>query len=168
MVFLIFGCYTIYMAEITLRTIEWHAPEYSHKEKSADFLWAIGLVALVGAGLALWFHNYLFAIFIVISGISLIFFSIRKPEEMAFSISTDGIAVGKDKYSWTTIKGFNIKKGDPYNKLMIVTSKYFLPVYTIPLPQGLRNEVEEDLLKVIPSIEMEESRSMLFMEKLGF
>ena len=116
------------MEEINIRTIEWQAPEYVHKEKSADFLWTIGLAALVGAILALWFKNYVFAIFILLSGTSLIFFTLRKPENIAFSISSDGIQMGKEKHTWANIKSFDIKKGEPYSKLLIVTSKYFLPV----------------------------------------
>ncbi len=156
------------MEEKNIRIMEWEAPEYTHKEKSMDFLWTIALIALAVAILALWFHNYVFAIFILISGACLIFFTLRKPENMHFAISTEGVQMGKDKHPWKSIKSFDIKNGEPYNKLMIVTSRYFLPVYAIPLPQSLAKEVTEDLLTVIPRIEMEESRSMLFMEKLGF
>ena len=156
------------MEEITIDTIEWQAPEYTHKKKSADFLWTIGLVAIIGCIIALWFHNYVFAIFIFISGACLILFTLREPQEISFSIGSDGIHMGKDKYAWATIKGFAIKKSGDSSKLMIVTSKYFLPVYTIPLPSNLVEEVKEVLLKVVPAVEIEESRSMLFMEKLGF
>lgn len=156
------------MEEIDINTTEWRAPEYTHKKKSADFFWTIGLVAIVACIIAIWLHNYLFAIFIFISGGCLILFTLREPQEMAFSIGNEGISMGKDKYAWAKIKGFAIKKGNGSNKLMIVTSKYFLPIYTIPLPQNITEEVRSSLLKVVPSVEIEESRSMLFMEKLGF
>ena len=56
------------MEEIALEKIEWQAPEYKHEEKSMDFLWAIGLIALVMCGFAVWKANYVFAIFLLISG----------------------------------------------------------------------------------------------------
>jgi hypothetical protein len=78
------------------------------------------------------------------------------------------MTLGRDKYSWKKIEGFHIKKHHPYDKLMVVTTNRFLPLYTIPLPTDLTNEVKETLILVIPNIEMEESQSTLFMEKLGF
>ena len=156
------------MEEIIIDKIEWFAPEYKHKEKSTDFVWTIGLGAIVACGLALWFHNYLFAVFLVISGASLILFSIRHPEEVHFVIETKGIMLGKDKYGWKDVKGFDIKKEEDYAVLLIELNKYLLPIYTIPIPQEQIPEVKNSLLKIIPKIELEESRSMKFMEKLGF
>ena len=156
------------MEEIIIDKIEWSAPEYKHTEKSMDFLWAIGLTAVVISGLAIWFHNYLFAIFVLISGGSLILFSIRHPREVSFSIETSGLTMGKDKYAWKDIKGFHIKKEEDYTVLLIELRKYLLPVYTISLPTSLISSVKESLLKVIPNIELEESKSMKFMEKMGF
>jgi len=156
------------MEEIILDTIQWQAPEYKHKEKSMDFLWTIILVALVMCGLAIWKGNFVFAIFIFIAGASLVFFSIREPDEVTFIIETDGLHFGKDKYEWKKIKGFHIKKEKDYANLLIEINKYLLPVYTIPLPLNLIDQVRENLQKVTENIELEESRSMKFMEKIGF
>jgi hypothetical protein len=156
------------MEEIILEKIEWQAPEYKHKDKSVDFLWTIGLVALVMLGFAIWKQNYIFAVFIFISGGTLILFSIRKPENINFIIETSGLSLGKDKYEWKKIKGFHIKKEETEAILLIEINKYFLPVYTISLPIELADTVRESLIKVTPNIELEESKSMKFMEKLGF
>ncbi len=156
------------MEEIVINPIEWSAPEYSHKERTMDWFWSIGLIALVGAIIAIWFGNYIFAIFILISGACLILFTLRHPQEITFSVKTEGLTIGKDSYEWKTIKGFHIKRGNPDGKLLILTSKHFLPIYTIPLPENLIQEVGDSLLKIIPNIDLEESRSVLFMEKIGF
>lgn len=156
------------MEEITIRTIRWSAPEYVHKDRSVDFFWTIGLIALASCGLALWLHNYLFAIFILIAGSCLILFSIRHPQEMQFTAQTEGLYIGKELYEWNKLQGFSIKKDEPYAKLILLTSKKFLPLYTIPLPPELSTEVKESFTKFIPLMELVESPSMLFMEKLGF
>ncbi len=156
------------MEEIALNTIEWSAPEYDHKERSVDWFWTIGLVTLIATIVAIWFASYVFAIFIFISGGCLIMFTLRPPLEINFSIETEGLTIGKDMYEWKNLKGFNIKKKKESAKLLIETRKYFLPVYTIPLPMDLIDEVKDELKKVIPNIELEESKSMQFMEKLGF
>ncbi|MFA6397941.1 MAG: hypothetical protein WDK96_03830 [Candidatus Paceibacterota bacterium] len=158
------------MDEIKINTIEWSVPEYSHKERGNDWFWTIGLITIVACGIAIWLHNYVFAIFLLISGGCLIMFTMRPPLEVNYIVETKGLAMGKDMHPWKKIKSFNIKKEDKdeYAKLLIETSKYFLPIYTIPLPKDMADEMKETLLLVLPRSEINESQSMLFMEKLGF
>lgn len=159
------------MDEIHLDTIKWTAIEYNHEEKSNDWYWAIGLITLIATALAIWFHNYVFAIFLFISGCSLILFSFRHPEEVEYTIETKGLSMGRELHTWKSIKSFNIKnqeENDNYAKLMIETSKHMLPIYTIPLPDEKVQIVKDNLLKVIPRSEIKESQTMLIMEKLGF
>ncbi len=156
------------MEEIILDKIEWSAKEYEYKEKSVDFLWTIGLIALVGCGIAIWLSNYLFAIFIIISGASLVLLSVRHPSEMSFTIETEGLTMGKDKYPWKKVKSFDIKKRDGEAVLAIELDKYMLPVCFVPLPLELVDQVKENLSKVAEHKEIEESPSMKFMEKIGF
>ncbi len=154
--------------EVTIDKIKWSALEYNHKERSTDWYWTMGLITLVICIIALWTKSYLFAIFIVISGSALMLFSVRHPEEIIFSIETEGLTMNKDKYEWSRIKGFDIKKRDGVSKLLIETNKHFLPTYTLPIPNNMLPQIKESLLKVIPKIELKESQSMLFMEKIGF
>lgn len=158
--------------EIVLETITWTAPEYSHKERNNDWYWSIGLVAVVATIIALYMGNYLFAIFLMLGGGSLILFTLRHPREVDFIIETKGMTFGRDVHTWDTLKGFNIKRNmgdDTHAKLLVLTDKHFLPIYTLPLPPEQINIVRENLLKVIPANStLQESPSMLFMEKLGF
>ncbi|MFA6251289.1 MAG: hypothetical protein WC603_01530 [Candidatus Paceibacterota bacterium] len=158
------------MDEIKINTIEWSVPEYSHKERGNDWFWAIGLITIIACVIAIWLHNYVFAVFLLISGGCLIMFTLRHPEDVKYIIETKGLTMGKDLHTWKSIKSFNIKKNDAdvYAKLLIETSKYFLPIYTIPLPKDMADEVKDTLLKVATRSEIDESRSMVFMEKLGF
>lgn len=156
------------MEETVIDTIEWSAPEYTHKERTMDWYWTIGLIALVGAIVAIWFHSYVFGIFILISGACLILFTMREPQIMNFSIKTEGLEIGKDKHTWKEIKGFHIKQSTPYSKLLVMTSKKFLPIYTIPFPPEISSHLREEIEKVTPNIELQESNSMLFAEKIGF
>jgi len=158
------------MEEIKIDTIQWSAPEYSHKERDNDWFWAIGLITIIACGIAIWLHNYVFAVFLAISGCCLIMFTMRPPQNVTFIIETRGFTMERDLYEWKNIKSFNIKNNDSdtYAKLLIETNKHFLPIYTIPLPKDRIEEIKETLLKVIPRSEIDESKSMIFMEKLGF
>jgi len=158
------------MNEVKIDTIEWLAPEYSHKERDNDWFWTIGLITIVACVIAIWLHNYVFAIFLFISGASLILFTLRRPPNVNYKIESKGLTMGKDHYDWKKIKSFNLKynEGDIFAKLLIETSKYFLPVYTIPFPKEKAKEIKKNLLLIIPRSEIDESKSMVFMEKLGF
>lgn len=158
------------MEEENIKKIEWTVPEYKHKEKNIDWYWAIGLTALVACIVALYFNNYLFAVFIIVSGASLILFSFSHPQDLTFVIDKKGFSMGKDLYPWKNIKSFNIKDKEDadHAKLLIETNKYFLPIYTIFLPKELLEETKETLIKIIPRSEIDESKSMIFMEKIGF
>ncbi len=158
------------MEEENINKIEWSAPEYTHREKNNDWFWAIGLITIITCGVALYLNNYLFAVFIIISGASLILFSFSHPQELTIIIDKPGLSLGKDLYPWKNIKSFNIKdkNEEKFAKLIIETNKYFLPVYTIFLPRELINQVKETLQKIIPRSEIDESKSMVFMERIGF
>jgi uncharacterized membrane protein len=156
------------MDDVIIEKLEWSAPEYHHKVRSIDFFWAIGLASIIGAALAVWMHDYLFAVFIFVSGFCLVLFYRREPQDITFVIETSGITLGRTVYPWKSIMGFHIKKDEPFAKLMIATDRKFLPVHTVALPSDLIGQVKSQLLKVIPDVDMEESQSTLFMEKIGF
>ena len=158
------------MDEVQINTISWQAPEYTHKERGNDWFWTIGIITVVACIIAIWLHSYVFAIFLLLSGLCLIMFTIRKPQDVIYTIETKGLFMGKDLYEWKGLKSFNIKKNDSdmYAKLLIETSKYFLPIYTIPLPKENVEEVKQALFKVLSKSEIDESKSMVFAEKLGF
>ncbi len=156
------------MEGATIETISWETLEYNHKKKSPDFIWTIILVTIVACVVAVWLGNFVFGIFIFISGGCLLMFSIREPGTVRFMIANDGLMMGKNKYPWKNIKGFNILPGDVESKLMIETTRYFLPIYTITLPASLTNQVRESIAKFVPQIQLRESNSMILADKLGF
>ena len=157
------------MEEKNIEKLEWMIFEYEQKEHSVDWYWTISIITLVSIGLAIWAHNYLFAVFILISCFSLILINVRAPNEITFVIDNDGIIMGKEVHPWKSLKGFHVTKGVHYDKLLIETNKKFLPIYRINLPKDLTPKIKRDLLIFIPNnSDLKESRSMQLMEKLGF
>ena len=76
--------------------------------------------------------------------------------------------MGRQKFIWKSIDGFNIKKGEPYTKLIIKTTQKFLPVLMVPVPSEIISEIQSTLQEVLPTVEIEESRGMQFLERIGF
>lgn len=156
------------MEDTKNQSLSWTAPEYTHRPKSVDFLWGVGLLGLIGTVISIFLGNYIFAIFIILSSVMLIIFATRHPHEANFEINNTGIVFGEENHPYKNIKGFIIRDANPYSKLIIETNKYFLPIYTIPLPHELEEDVYDILSQVIEEKEIEETHSSKFMERIGF
>lgn len=158
------------MKEKNIERINWIAPEYLYKEHSNDWFWTIGLIALVGTIAAIWFESYVFAIFIFISGISLIMFTVKQPKIFEFTIDNKGLMVGKEEFFWKDLKSFNIKEleSSEFNKLLVETSKSFLPIYSFFIPKEITEKIRREVGKMVRKSEIDESRTIQFAEKIGF
>lgn len=156
------------MDEGKSQNISWSAPEYAHNTKSVDFLWGVGLLGLAGAIAAIFFGNYIFAIFIILSATMLVIFATRHPKEANFEINKEGVVFDKELHKYKNIKGFKIRDGNPYSKLIINTNRYFLPIYVLPLPHDIEEEVYATLSQVTKEEDIDETHSSKFMTKIGF
>ena len=70
--------------EIKLETIEWMSPEYIQKNHSVDWYWALVLITLLSVIIAMAKGNYIFGIFLFLSGASLFVFSLKKPYNLKY------------------------------------------------------------------------------------
>jgi len=156
--------------EIFLETIEWSSPEYIHKDHSNDWFWGIGLITILSVIITIWRGNYIFGIFLFLSGFSLILFSIKRPEQALYKIETKGLTHRDVFYEWSSLKSFNIKNVEekPYFKLLIETNKRFLPILAILVPEELEDKVEDNLSRVVKRSQVDETGSAVFMDKIGF
>ncbi len=118
-------------------TVETH----EHRERSADWYWALGLGALLGAGISIFFGNVLLAIILVIGAASIGFLAARGPREHQVRIDSRGIAVDGTLYPYRTLQSFWIDDGGEWEhlpagrepRLYITTGSFLAPRFTIPL-----------------------------------
>lgn len=158
------------MEEQEIEKIKWASPEYINKDHSNDWFWTVALVAIVGCIVAVWFKSYVFAIFIFISGISLVMFAIKQSKILEFTISNKGIVVNNEEFLWKNLKSFNVKIEEDmeFNKLFIETNKNFLPIYTFLIPKEMTDSIKKEIAKKIVKSEINESRTIQIAEKMGF
>ncbi len=146
--------------------MHWVAMEHDHNLRSVDWFWGVGLLALLFCAVAFYFHNYVFGIFILVSAFVLIVMYSTPVKEINIEISQSGIKIGNKNYEFRELKGFSVKE-NPKEILLVETRKYFMPIITIPLPEHGANTVRANLSIILPELEIEESRSMQFAEKIG-
>lgn len=153
----------------TSSSLSWEIPEYDHKERSVDWYWAVGIIAIAGSVTAIVFKNYLFAVLILLSVACLALLSIHKPETVLVEINEDTLILNKKKYPLKKIHSFNIEFGGKIPLLLILSDKGFLPLLIIPL-------IDVDTEKVYKAFEnkvlfdesLEEPTSHKLMQAAGF
>ena len=154
--------------------LSWSALEYEDKERSKDWFWALGIIVITGSVAAIIFNDYFFAALLVLSGILLGFFAIRKPETIFYELNNQGLKIGNRVYPYENIKSFWVQIEQPEQInikpfLFIHSERIFMPIITIPIVETMAEEIHFMLLsKNVAEVEMKEHPTDKIMEVLGF
>lgn len=149
--------------------ITWQTEEYNHREKGPDWFWALGVIALAGAAIAVISHNVLFAIFIILAAVILGVYAARRPKIIEIVISDTGIKIRDYFYPYEKLKGFAVDEHDLGNHLIIESDRALTPVISIPLPLTIDADALTALLKTrIPEKPLKEHMTHRVMEHMGF
>lgn len=154
--------------------LSWTALEYEEKERSQDWFWALGIIIVTSSIAAIIFGNYFFAALLVLSGVLLGFFAIKKPDLVAYELNAQGLKVRNRLYPYPNIKSFWVQLGNsPDSKikpiLFIHSERAFMPILSIPIEESMAEEIHSILLSQdIAEVEMKEHPSEKIMEVLGF
>ena len=163
------------MEENRIQKLEWSALEYEEKEQSVDWFWALGIIVFASAVTSIIFENYFFAILIVLGGILLAVFTIKKPEIVSYELNDKGLKIKNRLFPYENIKSFWVqigsqKENENNNSLLFIKSeRLFMPVITIPIENTMANQIHEIILSYnIPEEEMKEHPGIKILETLGF
>lgn len=162
------------LEEKTFETLSWSALEYEEKERSVDWFWALGVIVVAGAIASILFGNYFFAMLLIIAGILLGFFAIKKPETVTYELTDKGFKMKTRLYPYEDLKAFWVQIQVPKTEikkpiLFLKSTRVFLPVLSIPIDEEIAPKIKEILTqKNVPEEEMHEHVSDKVMENLGF
>ena len=149
--------------------ISWQIEEYTHREKTPDWYWALGIIASASAVIAVIYDDALFAVIIILSALIMGYYAARKPDIIEISINEDGINFRNEFYEFEKIKGFAIEEHVMGNKLLVESNRSIVPILSIPLPSTLDTEALFTLLQTkIPEKELTEPVSHRLFEHMGF
>jgi hypothetical protein len=147
--------------------ITWEVHEYEFQEKSPDWFWALGIITLALAIVALLFSNVLFAFLIVIGALALGFFARREPELLRIEVTERGIRVNALLYPFSTLESFGIDEEDA-PKLVLKSQKPLMPYIILPLDGEQVHTVHSFLISHLPEEDHAEPASHKLMNALGF
>jgi len=121
-----------------LRTaiLEWEGREYDHNPKSADWYWALGIIAVAGTVAAILFGNYLLAVLVVVAAIALALHAAKKPPLYHFKLVEQGIVIGDELHPFDRMISFSVLEDieGEYPPMISIKNKSWLsPHLIIPL-----------------------------------
>jgi hypothetical protein len=160
--------------------LSWSALEYEEKERGSDWFWALGIIVVTSSVAAIIFGNYFFATLLVLSGLLLGFFAVKKPDIITYELNTKGLLIRNRLYPYPNIKSFWVQLGaSPESNLpaqagvkpllFIHTERAFMPIITIPIEEIMAQDIHQIMLSQnVEEVEMKEHPSEKIMEFLGF
>jgi hypothetical protein len=128
-------------------SIVWHAPTHEQTERSADWYWALGVLALVGSVLAIFFGNLLFAAIIVLSAVSIGILAVKEPRMCEIEVNERGVRIETSLYPYRSLKSFAIDEDSRERpQLILMTSSFLNPELVLPLGDHVNPEDVRDVL----------------------
>ncbi len=149
--------------------LEWTALEYEEKERGKDWFWALGIIVVASSVTSFIYGNYFFSLFLIISGILLTIFAIKKPDLVFYELNEKGLKIKNRLYPYENIKSFWVKKDTEKSILFINSERLFMPIIPIPIKDYHADEIRNLMLSNdVVEQEMKEHPSEKIMEYLGF
>lgn len=115
------------------QSISWDVLTHVHRERTNDWYWALGLIAVVAAGLSIWLGNLLFGILILLCAGSIGALAMRGPREHTVEINARGVSVDGTLYPYRSIKSFWVDANPEYPRLFLTTAGIIMPHIALPL-----------------------------------
>jgi hypothetical protein len=128
------------------QAITWQVHSREHGERSNDWFWGLGLLAVAGGGLAIFFGNSLLAVILILGAASIGTLAARAPREHSARIDKRGISIDGTLHPYESLASFWVEEGeDP--KLFVSTTGIIAPHLTVPLLERGRAEAVRGFLK---------------------
>ncbi len=148
--------------------LTWSELEYEDRERSRDWFWALGIIVVTSSVASIIFGDYFFAALLILSGVLLGFFAIRKPEMVEYELNGDGLKIANNIHLYKDIKSFWVQTKDK-PLLFIHSDRIFMPVMVVPIQWNMAEDIHSIMLSQnILEKEMKEHPSEKIMEFLGF
>ena len=114
-------------------TLRWSAYEHEHIERSSDWFWALGIIAVSVALVSVLFHNFFFAVIVAIAATVLGMIANIPPDLVEFEISDKGVRTGDTLHRFEEIISFWVDEERERPLLLVDTTKVMAPNLIIPI-----------------------------------
>lgn len=152
--------------------IFWETHEHQHIPKLPDWHWTVGLVAFAVFAISLYYGNYLFGIFALIAGFTMIMYKVRGPEKVSIGLTPQGIVIKDTLYPYDHIESFCIYEYHPdsgkWDELSIKSKRLVMPKITVPIGETDAQIIRKYLSQRVKEIQHEKDVAEIISELIGF
>ena len=154
----------------TPERISWQAYEHTHVDKSVDWFWTVGIIAVGGVFLSIFFKNFIFALIIVLFTATSFMLAKRAPRLLTFEFSRKGVRTVHVLYPYTMFESFWVDDGEFEDKIILRSKKPMSPYMIIPFDSTETDAemLREFLLDYLDEEHLEEPLMQIIMERFGF
>jgi len=147
--------------------IKWSAYEYEHREKSADWYWAFGIITVSLLVAAILFNNVLLALVLFIGALAIILYTRKAPPLVSFEINERGLMINKRLYPWSSLQSFALMS-NPTTRIYIQSKKKLVPLIVVPFEPHDYDYIRDFLLDFIEEVDHEDNLTEKILDYLGF
>ena len=154
-----------------VQKISWEAHDHIKREKTSDWFWAVGIIAVGVIILAIYFNNLLFALLIALAVFTLFIQKHTPPQMIGFELNQRGVVVRDVLYPFTTLESFNVVDEDGFDRDRIIfkSKKVFMPLIVVPVEKAVDLETARMfLIEHIKEEDIQEPTFQKIMDRLGF
>lgn len=150
-------------------SLRWTAYEHEFIERSSDWFWALGIVAVSLAVTSILFHNFLFALVVLVGAFALALLANTPPHIAHFEISDKGIRINDDLHRYSEIISFWVEDEHEGHRplLLIDTTKIMAPNLIVPIEHIEPAAVRAYLKERVEEVHMKEPLPHKILEFFG-
>ena len=155
----------------TIAIFEWEGKEFAPETRSADWYWALGIVAIALMVVCVMINNFLLAIVVLIGSITTALLAAKRPRIHRFTVTDSGITIDTKHYLFKDMLHFSIFEFVDETKpaaLSIKTKKLLSPHLMIPIVNHDPLDIYEYISLHLPEGRHEESFADKLVELMGF
>lgn len=148
--------------------ISWNAPSHYYVEKKPDWYWAVGIITLALAAVAILFGQIITGVFVVVAAVALVLHASRPPKIVYYEVNDRGIVADEVLYPFLTLESFCIPHDEQPAKLLVKSRKLFMPYIVIYIEDVDPESVRDVMLRYIAERQHREPFLKYVLERLGF
>lgn len=115
------------------QAISWTVGGGQPLERSNDWYWSLGVLAVAGAGASIFFGNILLAVILLIGAFSIAVLTVRGPREHKVAVDPRGITVDGTRYPYTAVYSFWVETEIDPPHLFLSMRGILAPHFSFPL-----------------------------------
>ena len=150
-------------------SISWEASEYVHHDK--DFTWTLLLIAAAAFFASLTYfvlQDWFSVVVIVLMAVAVGIYGHRKPRNMTYQITEDGVKIGSRSYQFDNFKSFSVLNEGAVKSIQLEPLKRFIPPMSMFFPPEDEQKIVDMLSNFLPYRKTELDSVDKLFKKLRF